>query len=312
MIETVSIVGAGALGTVVGDALVKGLGAEKVRFLADGERLERCREQGMRYNGERCDFRFSDGTEEGPADLLIFAVKGPALEAAMALAEPVVGPDTIILSLLGGISSEETLSLRFGWDKVLYAVTQGLAPVREGNAVVCEGEGTLFLGLPQEDYFDREEKLSETVAFLARAGLPVQREEDILRRMWSQFMWNVGLGQVCLAYETDCAGVQQPGEARETMTAAMNEVRKVSACQGVLLTQKDLQACLAAVDAMPPAAIPAMRRDGLAGRESEVELFAGTVLALASRFGMRVPANETLHQKIKKIETNCGNPLDQG
>ena len=304
MIETVTIVGAGALGTVVGDAMVKSLGPEKVRFLADGDRLDRCRVQGVLYNGERCDFRFSDGTEGEPADLLIFAVKGPALEAAMDLAEPSVGPDTIILSLLNGISSEETLSLRFGWEKVLYTVTQGLDPVREGNTVVRKGDGTIFVGVPQEDYFDREEKLAETVAFLERVGLPVRREEDILHRMWCKFMLNVGVNQVCMAYETDYAGVQQPGEARETMIAAMNEVRKVSACQGVLLTQKDLQEYLAVVDSLTPASIPSMRQDGLAHRKTEVELFAGTVRTLADQYGMRVPVNETLYQKITEMETN--------
>lgn len=304
MIETVTIVGAGGLGTVLGDAIVKGLGPEKVRFLADGDRLDRCRAQGVLYNGERCDFRFSDGTEGEPADLLIFAVKGPALEEAMDLAEPAVGPDTIILSLLNGISSEETLSLRFGWEKVLYTVTQGLDPVREGNTVVRKGDGTIFVGVPQEDYFDREEKLAETVAFLERVGLPVRREEDILHRMWCKFMLNVGVNQVCMAYETDYAGVQQPGEARETMIAAMNEVRKVSACQGVLLTQKDLQEYLAVVDSLTPASIPSMRQDGLARRKTEVEMFAGTVRTLADQYGMRVPVNETLYQKITEMETN--------
>lgn len=304
MIETVTIVGAGALGTVVGDAMVKSLGPEKVRFLADGDRLDRCRAQGVLYNGERCGFRFSDGTEGEPTDLLIFAVKGPALEEAMDLAEPSVGPDTIILSLLNGISSEETLSLRFGWEKVLYTVTQGLDPVREGNAVVRKGDGTIFVGVPQEDYFDREEKLAETVAFLERVGLPVRREENILHRMWCKFMLNVGVNQVCMAYETDYAGVQQPGEARETMIAAMNEVRKVGACQGVLLTQKDLQEYLAVVDSLTPGSIPSMRQDGLARRKTEVEMFAGTVRTLADQYGMRVPVNETLHQKIREMETN--------
>ena len=304
MIENVTIVGAGALGTVVGDAFVKGLGPEKVRFLADGERLARCQQDGIYYNGEKCGFRFCDGTDGEPADLLIFAVKGPRLEAAMDLAEPCVGPDTIILSLLNGISSEETLSLRFGWEKVLYTVTQGLDPVREGNSVVRKGNGVIFVGVPQEDYFDREEKLAETVAFLKRMGLPVQREEDILHRMWSKFMLNVGVNQVCMVYETGYAGVQQPGEARETMIAAMNEVRKISACQGVLLTQKDLQEYLAVVDSLNPASMPSMRQDGLARRKTEVEMFAGTVLSLANRFGMRTPVNETLYQKIKEMETN--------
>lgn len=304
MIENVTIVGAGAMGTMVGDAFVKLLGPEKVRFLADGDRLARYQAEGIYYNDARCDFRFTDGSEGEIADLLIFAVKDPALADAMDLAQSSVGRDTIVLSLLNGTTSEETLGLRFGMGKVLYTVTQGLDPVREGNAVVRKGDGTIFVGVPQEDYFDREEKLAETVAFLERVGLPVRREEDILHRMWCKFMLNVGVNQVCMAYETDYAGVQQPGEARETMIAAMNEVRKVSACQGVLLTQKDLQEYLAVVDSLTPGSIPSMRQDGLARRKTEVEMFAGTVRTLADQYGMRVPVNETLHQKIREMETN--------
>ena len=222
----------------------------------------------------------------------------------MDLAAPVVGEDTIILSALNGVESEEILALRFGWEKVLYMVTQGLDPMREDNRVLCAHRGTIHIGIPEEDYFDRSEKADLAVEVFQRAGLAVQREEDILHRIWCKFMLNVGVNQVCMAYETDYAGVQQPGEARETMIAAMNEVRKVSACQGVLLTQKDLQEYLAVVDSLTPASIPSMRQDGLARRKTEVEMFAGTVRTLADQYGMRVPVNETLHQKIKEMETN--------
>ena len=305
MIGTVTIVGAGALGTVIGDAIVKGIGPEKVRFLADGDRLARCREKGVFYNGELCDFRFFDGSDAKPADLLIFGVKGPALEEAMELAASSVGPDTVILSLLNGISSEETLAQRFGWDKVLYTVTQGMDPVREENTVVRRGSGgAIFVGVPQEDYFDREEKLTETVDFLASVGLPVRREEDILHRVWCKFMMNVGVNQACMAYETNYGGLQQPGPAREAMLAAMNEARKIGACQGVLLTQKDMKEYLTVLDRLDPTSIPSMRQDALAHRKTEVELFAGTVRSIAKRFGMQTPVNDTLYQIIHEMETN--------
>ena len=303
MIENVTIVGAGAMGTMVGDAFVKLLGPEKVRFLAHGDRLARYQADGIFYNGTRCDFRFTDGSEDQEADLLIFAVKDPGLADAMDLAQSSVGRDTIILSLLNGTTSEETLGLRFGMDKVLYTVTRGMDPVRVDNTIVRRGEGgNIFVGIPQEDYFDQQEKLDTVVDFLEKAGLPVVKEPDILHIMWSKFMLNVGVNQVCMLFELDYEGVQKPGPARDMMIAAMDEVRKISACQGVLLTRKDLQESLAVIDSLAPDSKPSMRQDGLAHRKTEVDMFAGAVMAMADRFGMKVPVNQEIYQKVKEME----------
>lgn len=303
MIENVTIVGMGALGILLGDAFVKGLGADHVRFLAQGDRLARYEKEGAWCNGEKCDFRFSDGSD-GEAQLLIFAVKAPALEEAMKLAAPVVGDDTIILSALNGVTSEETLAMEFGWDKVLYTVTQGADAVREGNRLTYHSQGQIFVGLPEEDYFDRGEKLDQVEEIFLRAGLPFVRESDILHRMWSKFMLNVGVNQVCMAYELPYGGVQVPGEARDTMIAAMDEARKIGACEGVLVTKADRDEYLRIMDGLHPEGMPSMRQDGLAHRKTEVDLFAGTVIELAQRYGMSVPVNQMLYQKIKDMETN--------
>ena len=302
MIENVTIVGMGAMGILLGEGFAKGLGPEHLRFLADGERLERYRREGAWCNGEHCDFRFSDGSD-GPAELLLFAVKAPDLEAAMELAAPCVDRDTVILSFLNGVTSEEILEQTFGPEKVLYTVSQGMDAVREGNRLTYHSKGDIFVGVPEEDYFDRGEKLDEVEALFRRTELPFTREENILHRMWCKFMLNVGVNQVCMAYELDYGGVQVPGEARDTMIAAMDEVRKVGACQGVLVTQKDKAEYLAVMDSLHPRGLPSMRQDGLAHRKTEVELFAGAVLEMAKRFGMSVPVNRMLYDRIREIET---------
>lgn len=302
-LETVTIVGRGALGILYGDILAKGLGSDRVRFLAGGDRLARYRQETVWRNGEPCDFQYTDGSD-GPAQLLIFAVKGGDLEEAMALAAPCVGEDTVILSLLNGVTSEEKLGLTFGQEKVLYAVAQGMDAVREGSKLSCRHQGTLYLGLPQEDYFDRGEKLEAAYDLLCRGGVNVQKEEDILHRMWCKFMLNVGINQVCMAYGCDYGRAQVPGEIRETMIAAMHEARKVGACQGVLVTQKDLKDYLDLLDSLDPQARPSMAQDALAHRPSEVDLFAGTVLELAGFYGMQAPVNRKLYDQIKEMETN--------
>lgn len=303
MIHSVTIIGMGALGIYLGDAFSKGLGPENVRFLARGKRLARYLKEGAWCNGEKCDFRFSDGSD-GPAELLLFAVKAPDLEDAMALAAPVVDEDTIIVSVLNGVTSEEILEQAFGPEKVLYTVTQGMDAVREGNRLTYHAPGQIFLGLPQEDYFHRDEKLDAALEVFQRVGLPVVKEDDILHRMWCKFMLNVGVNQVCMAYQLDYGGVQKPGEARDALIAAMDEVRKVGACQGVLVTQKDKADYLAVMDALYPRGIPSMRQDGLAHRKTEVELFAGTVIEMADRYGMTVPVNQMLYDRIKAMEAS--------
>jgi len=48
--------------------------------------------------------------------------------------------------------------------------------------------------------------------------------------------------------------------------------------------------------------MPSMRQDGLAKRLSEVELFAGTILKKAKKYGLPAPTNQYLYDQIKAIE----------
>lgn len=72
--------------------------------------------------------------------------------------------------MLNGVTSEETLSQAFGPEKVLYAVAQGMDAVREDNRLTCTQEGTLFLGVPEEDYFDRGDKLEAVWSLFPPGG----------------------------------------------------------------------------------------------------------------------------------------------
>ena len=98
-IENVSIVGMGALGVLFGDMLARALGPERVGFVADAARRSRYAQTPVTVNGRPCAFRTIDPAEpSGPDDLVIFAVKGPALERAMADAGGRSGPAPARLS----------------------------------------------------------------------------------------------------------------------------------------------------------------------------------------------------------------------
>jgi 2-dehydropantoate 2-reductase len=124
-IENVAIVGMGALGVMYGDFFTAKLGKEHVEFVADKARIDRFQQEGIFCNGRLCDFSMADEAESGrSADLLIFAVKATGLQAAIHTVRNKVSRNTIILSLLNGITSEEIIGKAYGMDPILHCIVQ--------------------------------------------------------------------------------------------------------------------------------------------------------------------------------------------
>ena len=299
-IERIAIVGMGALGVLYGDFLTSRLGREHVGFVVNAERRERYERMEISANGRRCDFRLIDANETGnPADLVIFAVKATALQQAMEDAAGQIGPDTVILSVLNGITSEQLLEQRFGGKNVVYCVAQGMDAVKLGGALTYTVMGQLCIGVPSEEKLPA---LDAVCALFDRIGMPYSREEDILHRLWGKFMLNVGVNQVVMVFEGTYGTIQAPGRPREMMIAAMREVLELSKYEGVKLTEDDLNFYVELMNTMSPQGMPSMRQDGLAHRRSEVELFSGTVCRLAKKHGLSVPVNEWLYARVREME----------
>lgn len=88
------------------------------------------------------------------------------------------------------------------------------------------------------------------------------------------------------------------------MYAAMHEVIAVAQAEGVNLTEEDFQASVKVLQGLAYEGMPSMRQDGLAKRKSEVDLFAGTIVALGNKHGIPTPINQIYYNKIKAIEEN--------
>lgn len=294
--KNIAIIGMGALGLLYGDMLKS---AYDVGFIVDAGRRERYAGAPIRINGaDRC-FALLDAGAQIPVDLLIFAVKGTQLDRAMEDAAGYVGRDTVILSLLNGITSEQILSRRFGASRVVYCVAQGMDAVREGRSLSYTQRGKLCIGLAEGR---TSPGLESVCRIFDTAGVPYERDPDILHRLWSKFMLNVGVNQVVMVHQGTYGTIQRPGPERDRMIAAMREVIALSRLEGVPVTEEDLHFYVDLMDTLSPEGMPSMRQDGLAHRPSEVELFSGTVCALAKKHGLAVPVNEALHREILTME----------
>ena len=106
-IETSALIGLGALGILFGRKM------PGVQVIADEDRIARYSAEPVVCNGEACSFRYVTPAEGKPVDLLLVAVKATVLEQAIQDIAKFIGPDTVILSVLNGITSEEHIDAAY-------------------------------------------------------------------------------------------------------------------------------------------------------------------------------------------------------
>ena len=296
--QTVGIIGLGALGVLFGQRLLEN-GAD-VRIIADQSRAEKYQKQGVTCNGAPVTFRYVTPEKAEKVDLMIFATKEGGLRSAMETASGFIGEDTLILSVLNGVSSEETIAARFGEKNVLYCTAQGMDAVKVGSALTYAHAGMIVLG--EKEPGEISPRVQAVADFLNVHGVTAQPVGDMVRRQWGKLMLNVGLNQTVMVFEGDYGTVQKPGKPRDIMIAAMREVQKLANLEGYPIDDEEFDEWVKLADSLSPAGKPSMRQDGEAHRKSEVELFAGTIIRRAEKYQLDVPINRWLYDTVKKME----------
>ena len=299
-IEKTAIVGMGALGMMYAELIQKSQGRDHVYFVMDSERYNRSKDQEYTVNGKRVDFCLINAAEARPVDLVIVATKYNGLIQALDVMEHLVGEETIILSVLNGISSEEIIAERFGEKHILGCVAIGMDAMRDKRSLLYTKMGKLQIGVLNEQQYPLLEAVKR---FFESTGLPYSVEEDIRHALWRKFLINVGINQACMVYETTYEGALKTPDVFSAMTSAMYEVIAIAKKEGVNLSEQDYDVGIKILQTLNPEGYPSMRQDALAKRPSEVELFAGTVKRIAARHQVPVPVNTYFYERIKAMET---------
>jgi 2-dehydropantoate 2-reductase len=304
-IANVLVVGAGAVGSAVA-----GIMAEReptaVTVLAGAERLQRYAREGFILNGVRRDFRLVSPSDRSVPDLAVVAVKTHQLSAAIEDMLNHVGPGTLILSLLNGISSEEMLAAAFGKEKVPLAMILGIDAVRTGTSTTYSGTGKIHFGDSSNVAGSWSNRVSRIARFFQGTGVQYAVPADMVRSLWYKFMINVGINQVSAVLRAPYGVFQALPEAKEVMESAMREAVALSRKLGTGLCPDDVSAWYETLMKLAADGKTSMLQDVDARRKTEVDAFAGTVIRLAETVGLDVPVNRTLFNLIRALERGYG------
>ncbi len=302
-IKKVLICGIGAVGSVYAN-LISNYDNENLRVLVDKTRYEKYVKNPKIFNGKELVLNYILPEEkEFKADLIIIATKYSGLHDSIKNIKNFVKDDTIILSLLNGVTSEEIIAKEYGWKHLPLAYFIGHSAMRKGNIITHDGTGYIVFGIKDPQNTDiNDKKLLED--FFQKANITYKTPEDIYRSLWLKYMLNVSTNQPSAILKMTFGQMQNNPNFRKFMIDIMQEVIEIAKASGVKNTETMINEALTSFDKMIPDGKTSMLQDVEEGRKTEVEIFASTMVELGKKYNIPTPYNKILKEMIEIIDYN--------
>lgn len=284
----ITIAGAGAIGMVYASSFYnRGMNP---RIAVDPSRRKRYLGDGLFLNSIRYDFDLYTPTESDiKADLIIIAVKSYNLNEAIELIRPVVGPNTQILPLLNGITSEEICAAEFGWHRVLYGYFIGHTATRLGNQTHQDGRYRTYFGEAINDAIS--DRVASIQKIFDQAEIPYKTPIDMTSSLWQKYIINIGMNQATAILQRTYGYLQQNDKARKYMISLMNEAASIARAMNITESDHMVEKAISLLDTLNAEDGSSMYQDVMSGRVTEVGIFAETICSLGALYGIETPYN---------------------
>lgn len=303
-IKTVAILGSGAVGAYFIWGLSKKLG-NNLWIIADGERRERLKKDGININGEKYSLNIKTPKEAKCADLLLAAVKYPALNDALSDIAEIVDDNTIVLSLMNGVNSEEIIGNKIGMDHILYSMIR-ISSERTANSIRFDGETTPGLYFGEAGRSEPSERILAVKNLLDGTPIHYHISKDIITDIWEKFALNVSNNLPQAIIGCGVGAYSDSIYAANIFKRLREEVVAVAAAKGITLSAEE--------DNSVPKGIKSARYSTLqdidAKRHTEVDMFAGAVVEMGKELDIPTPYNEFVYNIIKAIEEKNDGKFD--
>ncbi|NLA86075.1 MAG: ketopantoate reductase family protein [Clostridiales bacterium] len=299
-INTVTLIGLGAMGSFFAPRLGAHLG-NSFRVLAGGERKARLETRGVTINGVNHRFNvITPDDQTGPADFVIIAVKDTGLKQAIADIKNQVGPNTLILSVLNGVDSEEQVAEVYGWEHVLYSYMRISIVMQDGVSDFNPDAGKVHFGEAENDVLS--DRVKAVKALFDACRIPYDIDRDMIKGMWFKFMCNIGENMTCALLGVPFGAFHMSEHANEIRRKAMWEVVKIANRLGIDLGQAEIDRQEHTIKGLPFLNKPSTLQDIENKRPTEVGMFSGKVVALGEKLGIETPVNRLLYNGIRILE----------
>jgi 2-dehydropantoate 2-reductase len=310
--QRICIYGAGAIGGWIG-ARLAAQGAA-VSLVARGATLTALEQQGLRLREGESERTYSvravaEPAELGVQDLVVLAVKAPALAEVARHIGPLLGPDTVVLTAMNGVPwwffqgfGGALAGTRLMTVDPTGAIAAALPAAQVIGAVVhasCSmdapgvvrhhfGRG-LILGEPSGAASPRLQALA---ALLSAAGFEASVSAQIQRDIWYKLWGNMTVNPISALTGATTDLILDDPLLRDFISGVMLEAREIGARLGIPISQQpeDRHAVTRKLGAFKTS----MLQDVEAGKPVELDALVGVVRELGQLTGVATPLTDAL------------------
>ncbi len=291
----IAVVGAGALGLYYGAMLQRA--GNDLYFILRRD-YEAIKAGGLRVLSVNGDFHlekvngYKTASEIGEVDLVLIGLKTFANQMFEELITPLLGKETLILTLQNGLGNEDALAALFGAERILGGVAFLCANRGESGIVHHLGEGKIIIGEFDDIETGRAEKLAD---IFRNAAVPCNAVRELKKARWQKLVWNIPFNGICALMLRPVDILLRHNETRKLITDIMGEVIEAGNAQGIkdkLLPSfaDDLISFSEGLGSYKPS----MLIDRLEHRQLELEAIFRIPLSEAAKKGVSMPKVEEL------------------
>jgi 2-dehydropantoate 2-reductase len=299
----VAVIGAGAVGGFYGALLARQ--GHDVSFIARGGHKDAINRDGLRVIGPVGDFTVraraeSDPARVGPVDAVIFAVKTYDNATAIPLIAPLLGPESVVLTLQNGVDSAEDIAAAVGEGRTIGGTTYVATAIETAGLIRQTGtHRRVVLG----EYFDPQAVVTPRVQAIAdamaAADIHAEAVADARDAVWEKFTYLAPFAAFTGAARLPVGPLWSDEYIRALFLDAVDEVSTVARAYGARLPADRRQRVSDYADKLPSSTRSSLLIDLSQGKRIEVEALQGSVVRRGASKGVPTPIMAALYAVLK-------------
>ncbi len=306
------IVGPGAIGSLFAAYLAKA-GQDVWLLDKDNKRADILNDIGIKVEGVSGNWQAkvnvtADPGKIGKAEFIIICVKSYDTRKAVKDIAPLVGRDSLVVTLQNGLGNIEVLSESFGSQSVAAGTTNMGANIQGVGLLRHAGLGETVLGRLDGKTTISLRTLRE---IFNEAKLPARTSRDIEGILWSKLIINVGINALTAITGLNNGSLIEFEWTSRILKDAVTEAVKVAKRKRIKLIFDDPLGKVESVCEATAKNISSMLQDRLKKKKTEIDFINGVIVRQAQSLGIPAPVNQVLYELVKTIEATYEHRVDK-
>ena len=289
----IAIFGSGGVGGYFGGRLAAA--GEDVTFLARGAHLKAMQDEGLHIESPNGNLHLPkvQATDRpqavGPVDVVLFTVKLYDVDASAATLRPLIGPDTVVITLQNGVEAMDMVARHVGDDHVAGGAAYIVVVIDTPGHLRHTTAHSLVFG---ERNGTRSPRLVAFEEACQRAGFKGKASTEVQADLWVKFIRLSTWSGMTTVTRSPMGVVRDDPALFAMMMEAIDEAIAVGRARGITFPADILDTTLAMIKGFPANSKSSMLEDYERGRPLELPWLSGAVARLGREANVPTPTHD--------------------